>query len=68
MGNLFVKDDANVAALDFAAGANVTALEKLIDTRPYLGKHSDIVALMVFEHQVHVQNLIALPGRYWIRS
>ncbi|HEY7698812.1 MAG TPA: hypothetical protein VIE88_10380 [Vicinamibacteria bacterium] len=55
MGNVFVKGDA---AVDCGEGANVTSLEKLVDTRPYLGKHSDIVALLVIEHQVHVQNLI----------
>ena len=62
LGNVFVKagpgpgdDDASV---DFAAGANRTDLSELIDTGPYLGDHSDIVALMVIEHQVHVQNLI----------
>lgn len=55
MGNVFVKGDATV---DFDEGANVTSLEKLVDTRAYLGNHSDIVALLVIEHQVHVQNLI----------
>jgi sugar lactone lactonase YvrE len=56
MGNAFLEGGATT--VDFAAGANVTALDKLIDTGPYLGKHSDIVALLVLEHQVHVQNLI----------
>ncbi len=58
MGNLIPKDAADAARMDLAAGANLTDLDKLIDTTPYLGKYSDIVALMVIEHQVHLQNLI----------
>ena len=33
-------------------------LDGLIDTEIYPTSHSDIVALLVIEHQVHVQNLI----------
>jgi hypothetical protein len=47
LGNVFVKD-----------AIQLNALETALDTDPYLGKHSDIVALLVLEHQVHVQNLI----------
>ena len=58
MGNLIAKDAADAARLDLALGANLRDLSQRIDTGPYLGKHSDIVALMVIEHQVQVQNLI----------
>ena len=58
MGNLIAKDAADAARLDLTGGANLTDLGELMDTSAYLGKHSDIVALMVIEHQVHVQNLI----------
>ena len=58
MGNLIPRDAAEAVRMDLAAGANLTDLDSLIDTAPYLGKHSDIVALMVIEHQVHLQNLI----------
>ena len=58
MGNLIAKDAADAARMDLAAGANLTDLGQLIDTTPYLGRHSDIVALMVIEHQVHLHNLI----------
>jgi len=58
MGNLIARDAADAASLDLTGGANLTDLGELIDTSAYLGKHSDIVALMVIEHQVHVQNLI----------
>jgi hypothetical protein len=58
MGNLIAKDAADAAQMDLSGGANVTDLDELMDTSAYLGKHSDIVALMVIEHQVHVQNVI----------
>jgi hypothetical protein len=58
MGNLIAKDAVDAARMDLRLGANLTDLGELMDTSTYLGKHSDIVALMVIEHQVHVQNLI----------
>ncbi len=58
MGNVFVKDQASVASLDSSAGANVVVLGDRFDVTPYLSGHSDIVALLVLEHQVHVQNAI----------
>ena len=58
MGNVFVADPAEVVSLDPAAGGNLTDLSRVIDTGPYLTEHSDIVALLVAEHQIHVQNLL----------
>ena len=49
------------------AGGNLTDLGELIDLTPYLGAHSDIVALLVAEHQTTVQNLITLVG-YRVRT
>lgn len=49
------------------AGGNLTDLSQLIDVAPYPGAHSDIVALLVAEHQVTVQNLITLLG-YRVRT
>ncbi|MEP6671847.1 MAG: hypothetical protein ABJF10_21985 [Chthoniobacter sp.] len=37
---------------------NVPDLREIIDTSKYLTPHSDIVALMVLEHQVHMHNYI----------
>ncbi|NNJ26810.1 hypothetical protein [Alienimonas chondri] len=45
--------------LDREAGANVTSLEGLVSTEPYLSPHSDIVALMVMEHQTQMHNALA---------
>jgi hypothetical protein len=62
MGNVVAKDAAEAATLDFAATPAVTDLSRLLDIGPYLGKQSDVVALLVIEHQVHVQNLITRVG------
>jgi hypothetical protein len=58
MGNIIVRSAEAAENPDLSAGANVTNLSYLINTEPYLTKHSDIVALMVAEHQTTVQNLI----------
>lgn len=56
MGNGIVDRSAGPEALDVEAGANVTDLNDLIRTAPYLTPHSDIVALMVLAHQTFVHN------------
>ena len=57
-GNVFVEDPSRASAIDFRQSGNVTDLTGRLDTGSYLSPHSDIVALMVFEHQILVQNLI----------
>lgn len=59
MGNVVVKDRLHPEAIDVDAGANVTDLRSYFDTSRYLTPHSDIVALMVLEHQTDMHNLIA---------
>ena len=58
LGNVMVRSAAEVRELDLSAFGNRTSLEGMLNLDPYLTGHSDIVALMVLEHQVHVQNLI----------
>ncbi len=59
MGNMIVKDRSHPDNYDVEAGANITALSKLgVDAAPYLEPHSDIVALMVLEHQTRGHNII----------
>ena len=58
MGNVIVTNRQRPELLETAAGANVTDLATLVETAPYLTPHSDIVALMVLEHQVRMHNLI----------
>jgi hypothetical protein len=61
-GNVIVSSPEDVSGLDFAATGNREELSDLVDTSPYLSGHSDIVALLVLEHQVHVQNEITRLG------
>jgi hypothetical protein len=59
LGNLRFPDDPAADTERFRErGANVTDLAGLVDTAPYLAPTSDIVALMVLQHQAHVHNLI----------
>ncbi len=59
MGNACATRQGDQFVVDREKGANLTDLHGLVDTRPYLSRYSDIVALMVLGHQTHLQNLIA---------
>ncbi|HLX65096.1 MAG TPA: hypothetical protein VKX17_27755 [Planctomycetota bacterium] len=59
MGNTLIKNKDDAEHADFAKGCNVTDLSALVDTSSYLAPHSDIVALMVAEHQTTMHNLIS---------
>lgn len=56
LGNLITDDEADPEQIDNSAGQNVTSLADRFDTDRYLSPHSDIVSLMVLEHQVLVHN------------
>ena len=56
MGNKIFKEGERNEKLD--EGANLESLDELITTKPYLTPHSDIVALMVLEHQTQMHNAI----------
>jgi len=59
MGNWCAEDeDKAEAALRNGPGSNVTSLAGRFDATPYVSHHSDIVALMVMEHQAEAQNLL----------
>lgn len=58
LGNLVVRDKREPEQVDNAAGQNVTDLARHFDTNGYLTPHSDIVALMVLEHQADAHNFI----------
>jgi hypothetical protein len=62
MGNAVAQDGSHTGNSDRAERQNVTDLSKLLDTSPYLTPHSDIVALMILEHQTHMTNLITRIG------
>lgn len=63
MGNAFAQGDENVI-LDREKGANRVTLKGLVDTTPYLVPTSDIVALLVAEHQTHLQTLLTKADYY----
>jgi hypothetical protein len=59
MGNLLFRDDPNPDMKEMRdRGANLTDLSKRFDPESYPTSTSDIVALMVLEHQTFVHNLI----------
>jgi hypothetical protein len=58
MGNVVAIPGEGGFRLDREKGANVTSLESFIATEPYLTGSSDIVALMVLEHQCTTHNLL----------
>jgi hypothetical protein len=62
MGNVIATVDENSQTrdirLDRKAGANVVDLSPYIDIRAYLTGNSDLVALMVLEHQCTMHNLL----------
>lgn len=61
MGNVIANKRAP-EELDREAGANVTDLNKIVPVEHYLTPHSDLVALMVLEHQVQMHNYITLAS------
>jgi len=58
LGNALVADPDHPQRMETSAGGNVTDLGDRFDTSRYLSPHSDIVALLVLEHQIRMQNLI----------
>lgn len=58
LGNLILRGNPNPADIDNRKGLNVSGLGDRFNTKAYLTPHSDIVALLVLEHQAEMQNLI----------
>lgn len=58
LGNQVFRTPAEAESPNLSQGANVTDLRSRFDTEPYLTPHSDIVALMVLQHQSRIHNLI----------
>lgn len=62
LGNAMVTDAEKPESMVTEKTLNVESLKEKFDTGAYLSSHSDIVALMVFEHQMHMVNLITRVG------
>ncbi|MEX2356798.1 MAG: hypothetical protein WEE51_00630, partial [Pirellulaceae bacterium] len=58
LGNTTIRSSESPNSIDRGRGANVTELSSYLDTGRYLSPHSDLVALMVLEHQTEMHNLI----------
>lgn len=62
MGNVLVTDASKPEAMDREAGANVSDLKPRFNLSAYLKPSSDLVALMVLEHQTQMHNRITAAG------
>jgi hypothetical protein len=62
MGNAMVTDENDPQSMVTAATLKLASLERLFDTRNYLSPYSDVAALMVFDRQMHMTNLITRVG------
>lgn len=58
VGNILVKSVQELVKLDSVRRGNIDTLEGLLDTSAYLSNKSDVVALLVLQHQVTVQDLL----------
>jgi hypothetical protein len=58
VGNILVTNVQELVTLDKVRRGNINSLQGLFDTTPYLSDKSDVVALLVLQHQVTVQNLL----------
>lgn len=58
LGNLIVRSKESPEKIDNSAGQNVNDLSAHFDTQRYLTPHSDLIALMVLEHQGDGHNFI----------
>lgn len=59
LGNIVVARIEDLQDLESLRVGNLDSLDGLVDTSAYLTPYSDIVALLVLEHQVEIQNLIS---------
>ena len=62
LGNALLTDLDHPEAMVTPATLNLATLETKFDTSGYLSPHSDIAALLVFNHQMHMMNLITRVG------
>jgi hypothetical protein len=49
---------ADLAQLKVKRPGTLENLDHVFNTQPYITDHSDIVALLIFEHQVYIENII----------
>jgi hypothetical protein len=62
MGNAMLTNEDKPQSMVTATTLKLASLESKFDTRNYLSPYSDVGALMVFDHQMHMSNLITRVG------
>jgi hypothetical protein len=62
MGNTLVTNPGRPESMVTSTTVTPESLKGKLDTDAYLSPYSDIVALMVFEHQMHMTNLLTRIG------
>jgi hypothetical protein len=62
MGNAIITDETQPESTARPETLNLDSLKGKFDTNAFLSPYSDIVALMVFEHQMHIMNLFTRLG------
>ncbi len=67
LGNVVIRTQQDLDNVDALRKGNLNTLQGLFDTKPYLTDKSDIVALLVLQHQVTLHNLIT-RANYQSRS
>lgn len=67
-GNVTAEENGEAITRDDQRGQNVTDLSSFFDTTPYSRKTSDIVALMVLEHQSSTQNILTKANHTALRA
>ncbi len=58
LGNIFATNSAAPEEMNLSAGQNITDLRGRFNDGLYLSPHSDLVALLVLEHETRMHNLI----------
>jgi hypothetical protein len=58
LGNIVVRTQEDLDNIDSLRKGNLDTLQGLFDTKPYITDRSDIVALLVLQHQVTLHNFI----------
>ncbi|MBE0542678.1 MAG: hypothetical protein IH623_15075 [Verrucomicrobia bacterium] len=61
-GNVLARDQSGKLLVDLERGANLPDLSGFFEPKSYLSEGSDIVALLVFEHQIAMQNTLTRAG------
>jgi len=62
MGNMFLKNPDDESVVSVAGGPALDRLTDRFDVRDYPANQSDVIALLVFDHQMHMMSLLARVG------